>query len=163
MENNSENIEKKYWGKKFYESRLNTALLFVLIILMIVAIRIMSKDKDVYTAPLVGNTIEQNNNIGTSDYIVTDENFEKQWQWANANDGMPLGWVKYDFEMWATPVEVYGPVIGGMSFIARLNGKMISLLAPGDAQCVGDSESGLCVFGNDPEVIHYFNVVTYRY
>jgi hypothetical protein len=37
---------------KFYGSKLNTILLFILIVLMIIAIFIMSKDKEKYLAPL---------------------------------------------------------------------------------------------------------------
>lgn len=42
--------KKKYWffGSKFYNSRLNTILLFVLIILMIIALRFMIQDKEKY-------------------------------------------------------------------------------------------------------------------
>ena len=41
-------MEKKYWGSKFYSSRLNTVLLFILIILMFGAIYLMLQDKQKY-------------------------------------------------------------------------------------------------------------------
>ncbi len=40
-----ENEQKKYW---FFGSKLNMALLFILIILMVIALRIMSLNKDTY-------------------------------------------------------------------------------------------------------------------
>ncbi len=46
MENN--NLEKEYWGSKFFGSKLNTVLLLVLIILMIVALKVMLKDQATY-------------------------------------------------------------------------------------------------------------------
>lgn len=46
MENN--NLEKEYWGKSFYGSKLNTVLLLVLIVLMVIAIKIMLKDQATY-------------------------------------------------------------------------------------------------------------------
>jgi len=45
MEDNENNIEKKYWGSSFYGSRLNTVLLLVLIVLMVFALRFMYKDQ----------------------------------------------------------------------------------------------------------------------
>lgn len=41
-------MEKKYFGSKFYSSRLNTILLLVLIILMVIALRYMFQNKEVY-------------------------------------------------------------------------------------------------------------------
>ncbi len=40
--------DKKYFGSKFYSSRINTALLFILIILMIIALRFMYKNQETY-------------------------------------------------------------------------------------------------------------------
>jgi hypothetical protein len=44
-----ENDKRKYW---FFGSKLNTALLLVLIILMVIAIKIMMKSPEVYTLPI---------------------------------------------------------------------------------------------------------------
>jgi len=41
-------MEKEYYGKKFFESKLNTILLLVLIVLMVFALRMMLKDKATY-------------------------------------------------------------------------------------------------------------------
>lgn len=51
--------KKEYWGKKFYQSKLNTALLLVLIILMVIAINFMYKNKDTYIDPLFGDKTEE--------------------------------------------------------------------------------------------------------
>lgn len=40
-------MEKEYWGKKFYGSKLNTVLLLILIILMVFALKIMNKNKKI--------------------------------------------------------------------------------------------------------------------
>lgn len=49
---------KKYWGKKFYQSKLNTVLLLVLIILMIIALNFMFKNKSTYVDPILGDKTE---------------------------------------------------------------------------------------------------------
>lgn len=41
-------MEKKYFGSKFYSSTLNTVLLFILIVLMIVALRFMYKNESLF-------------------------------------------------------------------------------------------------------------------
>jgi len=47
-------MENNFFGSKFYNSRLNTILLFVLIILMVVALMFMFKNQDVYF-PYISN------------------------------------------------------------------------------------------------------------
>lgn len=47
--------ENKYW---FFGSKLNTALLVILIVLMIIALRFMFKNKETYIEPLFGSKIE---------------------------------------------------------------------------------------------------------
>jgi hypothetical protein len=42
-------MEKEYFGKKFYESKLNTVLLFVLIVLMVIALRFMYMNQQALT------------------------------------------------------------------------------------------------------------------
>jgi hypothetical protein len=44
-----ENEKRKYW---FFGSKLNTALLLILIILMVIAIKIMLKTPEVYSLPI---------------------------------------------------------------------------------------------------------------
>ena len=50
MENN--NLEKEYWGKSFYGSKLNTVLLLILIVLMIFALRFMYQNQEQYVPDL---------------------------------------------------------------------------------------------------------------
>lgn len=72
MENNE---EKKYWGSKFYGSKLNTILLLVLIILMVVAILIMRQNKEIYLGvwqkPVDKTTTINNSN--ELDYQINQE------------------------------------------------------------------------------------------
>ncbi len=46
----------KYFGSKFYGSRLNTALLFILIVLMVIALRFMFQNKETYSPILEEKT-----------------------------------------------------------------------------------------------------------
>lgn len=64
-----ENEQKKYW---FFGSKLNTGLLSVLIILMIVALKWMSKDKDAYL-PTLSREEEVTQNVSTAlpEYVST--------------------------------------------------------------------------------------------
>jgi hypothetical protein len=52
-----ENEQRKYW---FFGSKLNTALLLILIILMVIAIRIMLQNKEIYL-PVINQTQEASN------------------------------------------------------------------------------------------------------
>lgn len=57
-------MENKFFGSKFYNSIFNTILLFVLIVLMIIALRFMFKNQEVYL-PLT-NKSEETQNINQS-------------------------------------------------------------------------------------------------
>ncbi|HAE36394.1 MAG: hypothetical protein UR85_C0001G0011 [Candidatus Nomurabacteria bacterium GW2011_GWF2_35_66] len=59
-------MEKKYFGSKFYSSTLNTILLFVLIVLMIVALRFMYKNQETYLPNL-----KDKNDVVTIDKNMT--------------------------------------------------------------------------------------------
>lgn len=50
-----ENEQRKYW---FFGSKLNTALLLVLIILMVIAIRVMLQNKETYLPAVMQNSVE---------------------------------------------------------------------------------------------------------
>ncbi|MEI7709471.1 MAG: Gmad2 immunoglobulin-like domain-containing protein [bacterium] len=56
---------------KFYGSKLNTILLFVLIVLMVIAISIMLKDKNKYLAPLTQTAPETPEVLGNKDDLVS--------------------------------------------------------------------------------------------
>ena len=58
---------KKYWGKKFYQSGLNTALLIILIVLMMIALNFMFKNKSTYVDPILGDKTEDKVNEYTLD------------------------------------------------------------------------------------------------
>lgn len=100
MENN-----KKYW---FFGSKLNTVLLCILIILMIVAIKIMLKDKDTYqgvwqkpsgqtTTIINPNVADYQSNKNT--YTYTNHGFSVE---------LPKGFVPYEEQ------SEGGPAIGIM-------------------------------------------------
>ena len=57
MENN--NLEKEYWGKSFYGSKLNTVLLLILIVLMIFALRFMYQNQGEYLPDLEVDNLSQ--------------------------------------------------------------------------------------------------------
>ncbi len=59
MENNNlEKVEKEYWGKSFYGSKLNTILLLILIVLMIFALRFMYQNQGEYLSNLNSENLE---------------------------------------------------------------------------------------------------------
>ncbi len=76
MENNN------FYGSKFYNSKVNTILLFVLIILMIMAIVIMLKNKDTYLPILKENNKDTIVTIDKTMPIV----FDKSKILGNKND-----------------------------------------------------------------------------
>lgn len=66
-------MENEFFGSKFYNSRLNTILLFVLIVLMIVTLYLMFKNKEVYLPSLNKEEIvETNTDLISSDSIKKD-------------------------------------------------------------------------------------------
>lgn len=68
-----ENEQRKYW---FFGSKLNTALLLILIILMVVAIRIMLQSKEVYL-PVLKNEEPLTSVIQTTDNSKTSTSQNK--------------------------------------------------------------------------------------
>ncbi len=71
-----ENEQKKYW---FFGSKLNTALLFILIILMVIALRWMYQDKEKYFSnnrQYIGS--EGNIVVDPGPPVVSDENADKE-------------------------------------------------------------------------------------
>lgn len=56
--------ENKYW---FFGTKLNTALLLILIILMVIALKFMFKNKETYVEPLLGDKTEDKVNENTLD------------------------------------------------------------------------------------------------
>ncbi len=63
--------EKKYW---FFGSKLNTALLLVLIILMVIAIRFMLQNKETYL-PIIKKETNQEEQIKISEQKVVQQKF----------------------------------------------------------------------------------------
>ena len=56
-------MENKYFGSKFYSSTLNTILLFVLIVLMIIALRFMYKNQETYIPTSKDKVVQVDNKI----------------------------------------------------------------------------------------------------
>lgn len=73
-------MENNFFGSKFYNSRLNTILLFVLIILMVVALIFMFKNKETYM-PYLNNGSEKqsvNKNVYSSKDNSNNDEFIKE-------------------------------------------------------------------------------------
>ncbi len=134
---------------KLFSSKLNTVLLIIIIVLLLTGIYIFNKR----TNTLVTNSPE---NI-----LVTDNNYESQMKWATEENGLPKGWVRWTDTMAEIPVEKYGPSQIRSSYMIKLNAKMVSGIDQ-EKKCVGDSETALCAVGNNPEILRYFNVISFR-
>lgn len=96
MENN---IEKKYWGKKFHGSRMKTVLSLLLIVLVFVAIKIMLQNKK---SPFGISDSESNQEavLNKKVFSITTEEASK-----NRNTAMfiPGFYLLYDSDFTATP------------------------------------------------------------
>ena len=84
----------------FFGSKLNTVLLLILIVLMVFALRIMLKDKEIYF-PNLNNSIDKDYKINTeekNDYqsnvtSPSEVSMEAESKWASSGENeMPPGW-----------------------------------------------------------------------
>ncbi len=65
-------MEKDYWGKNFFGSKLNSGLLLVLIVLMVIALMLMSKDREKYFSFLGGDkeAVEEQKELEEKDETI---------------------------------------------------------------------------------------------
>jgi len=157
MENN--NLEKEYWGKSFYGSKLNTVLLLILIVLMIFALRFMYQNQGEYLPDLdskISNNLVQENDEIYKGYREDVEFFDFD------ENGLPKNWIKWNDSILGVPVEKFGPVLDENNFLIKLKANLISNL-PENKECIGDSESALCVVGENAGINRYFNYASNSY
>ena len=88
MEKN--NLEKEYWGKSFYGSKLNTILLLVLIVLMVFALRFMYQNQDYYVDNLKSES-DTNKTTDVSQKLNSPEP-EVSWRWGKFTFKLPFDW-----------------------------------------------------------------------
>jgi len=152
--------------QSFYGSKLNTVLLLILIVLMIFALRFMYQNQEEYRDLLQVNRTEEKTIINQSKEQInitpTDEFMEEEAKWADAENGMPKGWVRWSDKIDGISVEKYGPSSTISSYMIKLDAGLISKLDE-EKKCVGDSESAICAIGNDTEVLRYWNVINHYY
>ena len=102
---------------KFFGSKLNSALLLILIILMIFALRIMLKDKETYL-PNLNNSMELDKDSPSSDTNLSEVSMEAESEWASSGpNGMPPGWVAWEDTIKGVKVLKKGPSISTESYV----------------------------------------------
>lgn len=116
MENNNlEKVEKEYWGKSFYGSKLNTVLLLILIVLMVFALRFMYQNQGEYLPDLDNTKLEstEQNEIKTNVEEINQNGIQIDENNFNNKEKNEVGWVKsqtfglYYPESFNPPSEFY--------------------------------------------------------
>lgn len=108
MENN--NLEKEYWGKSFYGSKLNTVLLLILIVLMIFALRFMYQNQGEYLPDLSTDELsEQSTQKEDDTYTYSKYGFSIE---------LPKGFVPQEQESEGGPAISINLPQGGLSYIS---------------------------------------------
>ncbi len=90
----------------------------------------------------------------------------KESRWANADNGMPKGWVIWQDTIDGVSVVSKGPIMNGASKVITTSDlDLIKKLRSTDpsVKCVGDLEITTCAMGNHPEILRYWNVINYFY
>lgn len=90
----------------------------------------------------------------------------KESRWANANNGMPKGWVTWEDTIDGVTVSAKGPIMNGASKVVTTGDlDLVKKMRTNDpsVKCVGDLEIATCFIGNHSEVIRYWNVTNYFY
>ena len=146
---------------KFFGSKLNSALLLILIILMIFALRIMLKDKETYL-PNLNNSMELDKDSPSSDTNLSEVSMEAESEWASSGpNGMPPGWVAWEDTIKGVKVLKKGPSISTESYV--VSGPVPLFVDIKNKRCIGDTEQTMCAVGENSEVIRYFNLINYYY
>lgn len=152
----------------FFGSKLNTVLLLILIVLMVFALRIMLKDKEIYF-PNLNNSIDKDYKINTeekNDYqsnvtSPSEVSMEAESKWASSGENeMPPGWVSWEDTIKGVSVQKKGPAdFKDSSYI--ISGPVLILKTLGSNRCIGDTEDTMCAIGENSEVIRYFDLISY--